>query len=62
MFSDVYIDGDTDLGVAPAAAGVPRVGMGGVQLEALDNVEELVKVEVGGGLPRRHTQHVLPAN
>ena len=34
--------------------------MSGVQLEALNNAEELVKVDVGGGLSSCYTEHVLP--
>ena len=62
--SDIVVEyvGDTDLDIGPAGAGVPRVGVGGVQLEALDDVEELVQIEVCGGLPRRHAEHVLPAH
>lgn len=45
----------TDLGSVSAGAGVR-----GVELEALDDAEELVQVEVCGRLARRHAQHVLP--
>ena len=33
--------------------------LAGVQLEALDNLQQLVQVEVSDGLPGTHTKHVL---
>ena len=39
---------------------VPVLGLGGVQLERLDNLEELVQVEVGDRLPSADAEHVWP--
>ena len=37
---------------------VPVLSLGGVQLEGLDNLEQLVQVEVGDRLPSAYTKHV----